>query len=471
MLRRFSTNFALFSIGIDFIWIAVALYLAVDYRPELGIWLPFAMPIPDVPVLPSMLYVIFPIAWVAILVLFSVYDGRRNLRVTDEITSLTVASLLAGVALAGGLYLSFREISRVLFLAFVVFSYGGLLSWRMMARLAFRLNFMREGSLRRVLIVGAGPVGRQLHEQMTKNEHFSLRVVGFLDDDPLKQRLDADILGPVSDAVKAIKAHQIDDVVIALPVRAYEKANHLVADLHNLPVKVWMIPDYFHLALHKAVAEEFAGIPMLDLRAPALNDYQRMVKRAFDVVITLLLMPLALPLLGLIALLIRLEGPGSLLFRQERVGENGRLFKMLKFRTMVPNAEQLRYLVERRDENGHLIHKAKGDPRVTRVGAILRKTSLDELPQLFNILKGEMSLVGPRPELPYLVDMYEPWQRKRFAVPQGITGWWQVNGRSDKPMHLNTEDDLFYVQNYSLLLDIFILFKTAWVVLRGKGAY
>ena len=217
--------------------------------------------------------------------------------------------------------------------------------------------------------------------------------------------------------------------------------------------------------------EEFAGIPMLDLRAPALNDYQRTIKRLFDLVIILLFLPPASILMGIIALAIRLEGPGPIFFKQERVGENGRLFTMFKFRTMVPGAEELRHLVEHLDEDGNLVHKTQDDPRVTRTGRLLRRTSMDELPQIINILKGDMSLVGPRPELPYLVEKYEPWQRKRFAVPQGLTGWWQVNGRSDKLMHLNTEDDLYYVQNYSLLFDLFILVKTVWVVLRGKGAY
>ena len=144
---------------------------------------------------------------------------------------------------------------------------------------------------------------------------------------------------------------------------------------------------------------------------------------------------------------------------------------MIKFRTMVKNAEELRGQVEQTDADGNLVHKFKHDPRVTRVGRILRRFSLDEIPQIFNILNGTMSLVGPRPEMPYLVEKYQPWQRKRFSVPPGLTGWWQVNGRSDRPMHLHTEDDLYYIQNYSIWLDVQILVRTVWVVLIGKGSY
>jgi lipopolysaccharide/colanic/teichoic acid biosynthesis glycosyltransferase len=176
-------------------------------------------------------------------------------------------------------------------------------------------------------------------------------------------------------------------------------------------------------------------------------------------------------LMGLIALAIRLDSPGPVFYRSRRIGENGRIFNMIKFRTMVQNAEQLLQQVSLKDEAGRPIYKRRDDPRVTRVGRILRRASLDEFPQLLNVLRGEMSLVGPRPEMPELVEKYDLWQRRRFSVPQGVTGWWQVNGRSDKPMHLHTEEDLYYVQNYSLWLDLHILMRTIWAVVRGKGAY
>jgi exopolysaccharide biosynthesis polyprenyl glycosylphosphotransferase len=191
----------------------------------------------------------------------------------------------------------------------------------------------------------------------------------------------------------------------------------------------------------------------------------------FDVIVSTILIILLAPVMLLIAVLIKLESPGPIIFRQERIGEYGRRFQMLKFRTMYQDADRRWQEVAKRDEQGRLIHKVKDDPRVTRVGRKLRRTSLDELPQLFNVLRGEMSLVGPRPEMPYIAAEYEPWQWQRFRVPPGITGWWQINGRSEKPMHLHTEDDLYYIQNYSFWLDLRILMRTLIVVWKGHGAY
>jgi exopolysaccharide biosynthesis polyprenyl glycosylphosphotransferase len=471
MFRRFSVNFALFSMGIDTCLIMLQLFVATILRPFYA-FIPFAAHYPEIIPTPLIIYPVFALEWVAILLLFNVYDGKRNLKAFDEFVSLSLGSLLALVALSGSLYLSYREISRLLFGTFILLAFISMIVWRSVFRYLMERNRKYWNVNRRVLIIGAGPVGRELETRINENPQLGLEVIGFLDDSQEKIDQYQEVLSPLSDAKNIIEDYQIDDAVIALPQRAYKRTNQLVGELHRMAVKVWVIPDYFSISLHKAAIDEFAGIPMLDLRAPALSDYQRMTKRAFDLVVSILSLPFILPIMAIIALFIYFEKPkGPILLRQERAGENGKIFQMLKFRTMLPNAEELRHLVEKRDINGNIIHKIIDDPRVTRVGRFLRRTSLDELPQIFNVLKGDMSLVGPRPELPYLVDEYKTWQRQRFAVPQGITGWWQINGRSDKPMHLNTEDDLYYVQNYSIFLDLLILFRTIQAVVSSKGAF
>jgi exopolysaccharide biosynthesis polyprenyl glycosylphosphotransferase len=470
MFRRFSVNFALFSIALDMLLVAAGLFGASQARAPLGELLTFLRDINEPVVLPWELYLLFPFLWVVILQVFAVYDGRKNLRISAELGSLTIGSMLAAVALAGVLYLSYRDVSRFLFLMSCGIAFCLMAGWRLVARLLFQRSGL-HAQRRRVLIMGAGVVGRQLAEQLKRSPQFGLDLAGFLDDDWKKQADHADILGSLDIARTLTRERAIEDVVIALPRSAHQRLNEVAAMLHDLPVRVWVIPDYFSLTLHRASVEDFAGIPMLDLRAPALSEYQRMTKRAFDLLVSVLALPAALPVMGLAALAIRLEGPGPILYNAERVGENGRLFHMHKFRSMVPDADRLQPLVQQRAQNGAVLHKRPDDPRVTRVGRVLRRTSIDELPQLFNVLKGEMSLVGPRPEIPGLVERYDPWQRKRFAVPQGLTGWWQINGRSDKPMHLHTEDDLYYVQHYSIWLDLQILVRTVWVVLRSRGAF
>jgi exopolysaccharide biosynthesis polyprenyl glycosylphosphotransferase len=470
MIRRFSVDFAIFAMLLDAVLIAISFQVAIHIRPALS-FLPYVADLKELHGTPVVLFPIFSLLWVIVLILLSVYDRRRNLRVGDELASLTVGSILAAISLAGILYLSYRDISRLLFLVFIAIAYLLLLFWRVVYRFAFARGFFSATRSRRVLIIGAGKVGEEFAERIGQHKNLGLELVGFLDDDPAKLAIRPRILGDLAQVRQVINQQNADDVVLALPSRAYKRINSLAAELHDMPVKVWVIPDYFSLVLLRSSMEEFAGLPMLDLRAPALSEYQRTVKRAFDLALTLMALPFILPMLGLVALAIRLNSPGPVLIRQKRAGENGRLFEMFKFRTMIQNADELRVLVEKEDEEGRLVHKQPGDPRVTSVGRFLRRASLDEWPQIFNVLRGEMSLVGPRPELPYLVEKYEPWQRKRFAVPQGMTGWWQINGRGEKLMHLHTEEDLYYVQHYSLWLDLRILLKTFWVVLRGKGAF
>jgi len=468
MFRRFSTNVAVFSIFLDGLLVAFSLYLSIILR-EWANSLPYVQDLPRQEI-PLVLYLFFPLLWMLVLLVFNIYDGRKNIRVVDEFGSLTVACGMASVASAGILYFTFRDISRFQFGLFALLAFLILLSWRAIFRLTVYRKYARRVELRKVLILGAGSAGKRIGEQIQRESMYGLSVVGYLDDDLLKHH-NGIVLGDLNQARGLVRKEHIDDVVIALPMSAHQRLTQIIAELHDLPVRVWVIPDYFSLTLHKAGVFDFAGIPMLDLRAPALDEYQRMVKRAFDLVVCVLGLPFALPLMGVIALLIKLDSPGPVIFRQQRVGENGKLFIMLKFRTMVNNAEALRKQVERMDENGNRVLKQPHDPRVTRIGKFLRQTSLDELPQIFNVLDNSMSLVGPRPEMPDFVEAYQPWQRKRFAVPQGITGWWQVNGRSDRPMHLNTEDDLYYVQHYSIWLDLQILARTVWAVLRRKGAY
>ncbi len=456
--------------ALDGLTVSLSLWCSAQIRPALnGFWGVeyIASPVR----IPVALYFIFPVIWLVILSTISIYDGRKYLRAVDEFTALTTAMIIASVSAAGILYLSFRQVSRALFIIFVLIAYALFLTWRVGSRLFFRLQRPPTSRLRRVLVVGIGPLGQRVQTQIMTSSVERLSVVGFVDDGYEEQATNSMLLGGRGAIREIIRDQNITDVVFALPHSAYNQMGELVQKLEDLPVRVWVALGFFDLALYNTTIEDFAGIPMLDLRASAIDDYQRMTKRAFDLILGLIALVISSPLMLLLAIMILIDDGMPILFRQNRVGENGIIFQMLKFRTMLKNAEQMRSVVERIDENGNLIHKTKDDPRVTRVGRFLRRSSLDELPQFINVVRGEMSLVGPRPELPYLVDKYFPWQRKRFAVPPGITGWWQVSGRSEKPMHMHTEDDLYYIQNYSIWLDVQILIRTAWVVLIGKGAY
>lgn len=467
MLRR-NANYIILSFILDWLCVIASVSLATWLRDSL----PFGLPYSGARDLPYFLLeagLLYPV----IFFLFSLYDPERTYRAVDEYQLLSIVCFVAGLALAGLIFFTARNLSRLTLLYFYGIHFGFVTLWRALIRIIRHTLYEKGQVMRDVLLVGGGESAQRALERLDELAWAGVHLVGYLsDNEPIPATNGCvPMLGHLDQVGEMVQKLGVADVLVALPAESYNRVNEIVTRLLDKPCNIWVVPDYFSLLIYGGHVEDLGGVPLISLKSPALTGYQRVIKRVFDLVIGTLLQAVVLPTMALVAIAIRLDSPGPVLYKQQRVGENGRLFWMYKFRSMILGADAHLNEVVKYDGDGNLIHKLPDDPRVTRVGKLIRKTSMDEFPQFFNVLKGEMSLVGPRPELPFLVEMYEPWQRVRFAVPQGITGWWQVNGRSDKPMHLNTEDDIYYVRNYSLLLDLQIILKTVWVVLRGKGAY
>jgi exopolysaccharide biosynthesis polyprenyl glycosylphosphotransferase len=459
MLGRQNPGYILFSVFLDSLATVLALFLSQYLRNTLNI----GRVLGETERFPLLLSVGVLGIWLVVFVAFSVYDPQRTYKFRHELRRVTFASVLVLLILAGTLYFTHRELSRLLIVYFFVLQLGMLLAWRMIVRALRRQVVGKRRTAHRIIVIGDSELAETLASAVIQYRWIGLEIVGFIGEAATGQIMGKPILGSLPQAREIIAQQAVDEVIIALPSHAYTTLQDLVVSLQTLPINLHIVPDYLKLVLYRAAVEDLGGVPLIHLRHPALSPYQRLIKRAFDLLITMIMIPLTLPLMALIAFAVKLGSPGTILFSQQRVGENGRLFTMLKFRTMQMQVNPSRPLPPGVD------HKVSDDPRITRLGRFLRQTSLDELPQLFNVLKGDMSLVGPRPELPWLVDLYEPWQRKRFAVPQGMTGWWQVNSRHWGQMHQHTEDDLYYIQNYSLGLDIQIMLKTVWAMVRRQG--
>ena len=466
MFRRVSIRLALL-LG-DVTLIPLAMFLASWARLQIE----FGKPLPQENVwLPGAVYLIIFIVWGGGFLVLDVYNLPKNLRVIDELQRLIAAHALTSLTFAGTLYFSFRDVSRLQVIFFAVIGLVLIVGYRLFLRFLLRLFGANRYGSRRVLIVGAGVVGHDAAKMIVDHSWTGLKMIGFVDDNPVVDTKVYPYLGSLDQTVQIVQEKNINEVIFALPRGAHAKFANLTAALQALKVNVRVVPDFFDLVFLRSVVEDFGGMPLITLREPALNPLQRVIKRLFDLTLSLLTLTAMTPLMAVIAAAIKYDSPGPIIFRQQRVGENGHVFNMYKFRTMIYDAEAKQTELNQITAEGQILHKFYDDPRVTAVGKFLRRFSLDEIPQLFNILKGEMSLVGPRPELPWLVERYEGWQHKRFEVPQGLTGWWQVNGRSDKPMHLHTEEDLFYIKNYSLWFDIQILWRTVKAVLDRRGAY
>ena len=339
-----------------------------------------------------------------------------------------------------------------------------------------RNELVRRGvASTRVAIQGRGASAQTLANEANRLRNAGYTVVGVIDKDPHAGPLRAGgaelaYLGSSVNILPVINVHQLDEIVVT-DVRALDQDFLTFCDAcHELQVVVRFVPDVYGMMFQGQPVDEMGGLPVIQVNDIAITGVPHLVKRVEDTLIALGTLAVMSPVMLLTAALIKLESPGPVLFAQYRLGKNGRAFRMYKFRSMRSDAENLRTKLEEMNQSDGPLFKIKDDPRVTRIGRLIRRTSIDELPQLFNVLRGEMSLIGPRPLPSCDIQAPDEWDRRRFAATPGITGLWQVN----RVTHTSEEMlkwDLYYVENWSLWLDMRILLKTAVIVLTGKGAY
>ncbi|MDQ4075346.1 MAG: sugar transferase [Chloroflexota bacterium] len=345
------------------------------------------------------------------------------------------------------------------------------------ARLLLRwwIRYMQQEGVgvTRVLIVGGGEMGRTLMRHIVAQPNMGYEVIGFVDDDPARQydigRFKA--LGYTDQIPYLVRQHDVDKVIITLPWQYQRKIIQILEHCEQQAIQSRIVPDLFQLSLTRVTLDEIRGVPLIAMKEPALKGANLALKRFVDVAISGVVLLLFSPLLLLIALAIKVESPGSVLYKQSRVGRGGKLFTIYKFRSMRNGADREVELLATLNEADGPLFKIRNDPRVTRVGKIIRKFSLDELPQLLNVLKGDMSLIGPRPALPNEVAQYQEWHRKRLEAAPGLTGLWQVSGRSDVTFDEMMLLDIYYTEQWSPMLDTMILLKTIPTVLFQRGAY
>jgi exopolysaccharide biosynthesis polyprenyl glycosylphosphotransferase len=418
-----------------------------------------------------------PIAalWAVLLPLLGVYRSPLTASLADQAWALARA-VLAGVALLLTLLflLKIHYVSRTVVVLFALLDLAALLAIRLGLAWHLRRTLDRVQNYRRVLVIGTGARAARLAEALLHQPDRGVHIVGHLDPDPARvgQRVvGAPVLGTLDDIGAVLRDHVIDQVILATPRAMISDVEKVARACEEEGLRLCLMADVFDVKVARMQLVPFGSIPLLTFEPVALDESKLLVKRLMDLALSLLSLPLVLPLVGLVALAIKLDSPGPVFFVQDRVGLNKRRFRMLKFRTMVDGADRMQDQVEHLNEARGPIFKIADDPRVTRVGRLLRRSSLDELPQIFNVIRGEMSLVGPRPMSVRDVQLFDAGiQRKRFSVKPGLTCLWQISGRSLLPFSRWLELDLHYIEHWSLALDVKILVRTLPAVLRGTGA-
>jgi len=475
MLKQKARAIALGVLGGELV--LTVLSLPVAYLLRHGVLAPF---LPSMyPIAPpfdryvTLLLAILPI-WAPMLYAAGFSRSHRTLPLFEEIW--TVAKVAFGgtallTLLVYGLRLEF--VSRWLLAVFAVVNFFFLSGERVALRMLSRWVRSRGYNFRTVLLVGTGPKASQLADFLEGHPHWGFRVHGYLDDEnggEIRRSNRWPCVGRIGDLETVLGHEVIDEVIFVIEkgkLGDYEQAL-LVTERHGVRAHVSL--DIFPHVLARPVLEELDGVPLLTFTTTPSNPAQLVVKRAVDLGLSLVLFLLTLPIQALAALAIRLTSPGPIFFRQVRCGLNGRHFTLLKFRTMEAKAEERLLEIAHLNEMSGPVFKAAHDPRLTPAGRILRRLSIDELPQLWNVIVGDMSLVGPRPPLPEEVARYEPWQRRRLSMSPGLTCLWQVSGRSELDFDRWMALDLKYIDTWSPMLDLKILLKTVPAVLSGRGA-
>ncbi len=421
-----------------------------------------------------LLLVLTPV-WIFALYVFGLYrepgrsiGGATALEALNGLSALTAASWLVFTTMV------FVSGAEAPVSALIAFWFAAVVLVPLARWLSRATVWARESFAERTLIVGAGEVGHTLVDKIAKHPEYRLEVVGFLDDgEPLRNGNgpEVPILGTLADLVEIIEREDLDRVIVAFSRARHGEFLRLVRACADHGVRVNIVPRLFEVVSSRAGVDDIEGIPLLDVGHVELSRLNMAVKRTFDLVFGGVFFVLILPLLAVLALLIKLDSPGPVLFRQQRMGRGGRTFDIFKFRSMGNGADSLRDELADQNEYSGPMFKMKSDPRVTRVGAALRRWSLDELPQILNVLRGEMSLVGPRPLWTEEAKQCRGWTQKRLDITPGMTGLWQVLGRSDIPFDEMVKLDYLYVTAWSLGWDIKLLLQTIPAVLEKRGAY
>jgi exopolysaccharide biosynthesis polyprenyl glycosylphosphotransferase len=453
----------------DFIFINLAWVAFFYIRIETGWFKILIMPEVILPMLAIYLY------WLIIFTFFGMYRTWFAASRFDEISSLFKATFVGIFILFFLIYLDdfihgVESSSRILIFIYWFFLFLFVSSGRVLIR-GFQRTLLVKGVGRKsAIIVGYNSKAHEVHDQILEHRALGLDIVAYVAVN--KQNIgkiykDIKVVGTINDIIDIIYEYHVSEVIIALEKEDHDLLVEIISEVENKGIGLKIVPDLYEILSGQARTSQLYGIPLIDIMPELMPEWEKRLKRILDVIISLLILLISLPFTLLVTIAIKIDSKGPVIFKQDRIGMNNKIFRIYKFRSMYQDAEKY---------TGP-IWSTKDDPRVTRVGKIMRKLRFDEIPQFYNVLKGEMSLVGPRPERPYFVDMLAqqlPYYKRRLKVRPGITGWAQVKHKYDESIEdvkVKLRYDLFYIENMSLRMDIKILARTILVVLFGKGHY